>query len=119
MMTNSQITLTTRVEQCGIRLGGRPDVGLTEHSVDDGQQVGACVDKFGSILRGDATDSNDGQLDFPACLPQQRRLRLYGTRFGIRGEEPAESHVAGIRPGGDSGALHLVVTGNADYRPLS
>ena len=109
----------TRVEQCGIGLGSRPDVGLAEHAVDDGQQVGAGVDKFGSILGGDATDSDDGQPDFPACLCQQRRLRLRGSGFGLRREEPTESHVAGIRPGGGSGALHLVVTGNADDRPLS
>jgi hypothetical protein len=114
-----RIRSATGVKKCGIRPCRRADVRLTEHSVDDGQQVGAGVDKFGSILRGDATDSDDGQLDLPACLFQQRRLRLYGSRFGVRGEEPAEGHVAGIRFSGGSGTLHLVVTGNADYRPLS
>lgn len=107
------------IEKCGIPSCGRPDVGLAEHAVDNRQQVGAGVDKFGSIRGGDATDSDDGQPDFPACLFQQRRLRLQGSGFGLRREEPTESHVAGIRPGGGSGALHPVVTGHADYRPLS
>src|SRR5256885_13265974 len=96
-----------RVEKPARRGDG---IGGAAHGRDDRDAVRARADHVGDVVQGDASDSDQGNTDLPAELPDE--LRPDELEVGLRGgwEHRADRDVAGDRKSTRLNSSHLVIS---------
>ena len=86
---------------------GLGDVRLRKRRFDDGQHIGPGADQFTAVVRGNATDGRDGNVQMPAGRFQQPNRGRYRPGLGARGKKPSIGNIVNAPVGEAQAAAEI------------
>src|SRR5260221_2615272 len=107
-------SITGWIEESRDRVRRGTHVRGAKDRPDYGHQVGARIDRFERVIRGDAADGDNRQARDFLRFAEQRKGCRDRARLGRRGKHASDRDIVGARIRGETRAARFVVAGHAD-----